>query len=180
MLEDIRPARQVLPVIRWRAHGKDINPRLVLHRAREWRRGLVHERLWVHRQTFRARCLVFRRGPLRGRVVDMGMVTLMEVGMEARVARLILHLHLHHRPIRPQILRTPFPTPCILPRMDHTQLPTLHMLRLTPIRFSHRLTRTLQHIDRNPKDHLILIRSLISTRSCHRWKLRPLVWTILI
>lgn len=180
MLEDIRPARQVLPVIRWRAHGKDINPRLVLHRAREWRRGLVHERLWVHRQTFRARCLVFRRGPLRGRVVDMGMVTLMEVGMEARVARLILHLHLHHRPIRPQILRTPFPTPCILPRMDHTQLPTLHMLRLTPIRFSHRLIRTLQHIDRNPKDHLILIRSLISTRSCHRWKLRPLVWTILI
>lgn len=179
-LEDIRPARQVLPVIRWRAHGKDINPRLVLHRAREWRRGLVHERLWVRRQTFRARCLVFRRGPLRGRVVDMCMVTLMEVGMEARVARLILHLHLHHRPIRPQILRTLLPTPCILPRMDHTQHPTLHMLRLTPIRFNLRLIRALRHIDRNPRDHLILIRSLTSTRSCHRWILRPLVWTILI
>lgn len=179
-LEDIRPARQVLPVIRWRAHGKDINPRLVLHRAREWRRGLVHERLWVRRQTFRARCLVFRRGPLRGRVADMGMVTLMEVGMEARVARLILHLHLHHRPIRPQILRTLLPTPCILPRMDHTQHPILHMLRLTPIRFNLRLIRALRHIDRNPRDHLILIRSLTSTRSCHRWILRPLVWTILI
>lgn len=110
--------------------------------------------------------------------MDMG--TLMEVDMEARVARLILHLHPHHRPTRPQFLRIPRPTPRILPRLDHTRHPTFHMLRLTPIRFSHRLIRSLKHIDLNPKDHLILIRSLTLMRSCRRWILQALVWTILI
>lgn len=110
----------------------------------------------------------------------MDMVTPMEVGMEARVARLILHLHLRHRPTRPQIPRTPRPTPRILSQMDHTRHPTLHMLRLTPTRLSHRLIRNPKHIDRNPKDHLILIRSLTLMRSCRRWIHQPLVWTILI